>query len=394
MSRRIFGNDVAAALGNVPEGAEALEVITRLRTQLPLETARAAAELHALRARAGRRFPDGRLHFLTAKGLEQASAPAVAEARAQHIAERFPGGAVYDATCGLGSESLALAAAGLRVIAADLDEHTLACARANLEHAGQAASCVRADALTHAVRADVLLLDPDRRTDGKRTLAPERWSPAFSACLTVAANYAGAHMKLAPAFDPSAAPPIDRPARWQWVSLKRSLVEVGLWLGELGPGDPAEREVLALDGQGGAARWTARPAEIAALAPEQARAIQWLAEPDPAIIRAGLVGAYAAECGARPLDPHLAYLGSMEAPDGELLARWRVLEVCSLDRKRVREMLRRADIGPLTVKKRGHPDTALELARRLEGPGERPGLLAVARLGNGHVAYLLDPESA
>jgi hypothetical protein len=78
-----------------------------------------------------------------------------------------------------------------------------------------------------------------------------------------------------------------------------------------------------------------------------------------------------------------------------MLRSWRVLETSALDPKRVRAMLRRHDVGPLTVKKRGHPDDAQTLARRFKGSGEKHGLLAVARLEKGHGALLLEgPEGA
>jgi hypothetical protein len=70
-----------------------------------------------------------------------------------------------------------------------------------------------------------------------------------------------------------------------------------------------------------------------------------------------------------------------------------VLGSVALDRRRVRALLGEHDVGPLTVKKRGHPDSAEALARRLRGPGRRPGLLAVGRLERGHRAWLLDEAS-
>jgi hypothetical protein len=71
-----------------------------------------------------------------------------------------------------------------------------------------------------------------------------------------------------------------------------------------------------------------------------------------------------------------------------------VLGAAALDPKRVRRMLGALDIGPITVKKRGHPDPAEDLARRLAGPGTRHGLIAVVRLDIGHLALALGPEVA
>ncbi len=71
-----------------------------------------------------------------------------------------------------------------------------------------------------------------------------------------------------------------------------------------------------------------------------------------------------------------------------------MLGAAPLDPKQVRRMLGALDIGPVTVKKRGHPDPAEALARRMAGPGTRHGLLAVVRLDTGHLALALGPEVA
>ena len=55
-------------------------------------------------------------------------------------------------------------------------------------------------------------------------------------------------------------------------------------------------------------------------------------------------------------------------------------------------MLGKHGIGPVRVKKRGHPDPPSVLERRFRGPGSRRGRLVVARLERGHHAYLVDPQ--
>jgi hypothetical protein len=137
-----------------------------------------------------------------------------------------------------------------------------------------------------------------------------------------------------------------------------------------------------------------RPEEVAALDPEAARAVRWIAEPDPAVVRSGLLGLLARREGLAPLGPRLAYLGGAHAPRSPLVSGYRVLGSAPLDRRRVRALLAAHGVGPLTVKKRGHPDPADALARRLRGAGEAPGLLVVARLARGHHAFLVEPADA
>ena len=384
----IFGTEVERALGAIPRNASALEVALFLRSELDEpELARRAAELHELRARAKRRLGDDRLGFLTRKGVEQASALPVARSRARRIASRAGAGIVLDATCGVGSDALALLDAGLACVAADRDWTALRCARANLVRAGHAGRVVLADALRPAVRAEWLVADPDRRAGGARSRDPERASPPLGRLLAVARRFRGACVKLPPAFDPGPLEGELEGASWQWVSSGGELAEVALWLGELA--GPARREALALGPRGEESRLSGPLATVAPLEPDAARRVAWLAEPDPAVIRSGLVGRLAADVGMAPLAPGIAYLGGDARPSSPLLRAWRVLGTAPLDRRRVRELLRQHDVGPLTVKKRGHPDPAAALERRLRGPGSRRGLLAVTRLERGHLALLL-----
>jgi THUMP domain-like len=310
----------------------------------------------------------------------------VAEARSQEFLKGPALSRIWDATCGIGADSIALVSARLPVIASDRDPWTLRVARANL--AGRAA-CVLADATRPPLApgaADGLLIDPDRRLGGHREGDPERWGPPLSACLSLAMAFGRACIKLPPGLDPEVLPP---GGLRRWTSLGGELRELALW-----PQDEPGREAVALDGRGGRFVLRGEPEHVPALTPEAARSIPWLAEPDPAVIRAGLVGTLASREGLAPLAPQLAYLGGEQRPSSPLLRAWPVLDTCTLDRRRVRAMLAAHDVGPLTVKKRGHPDSAQVLARRLAGKGSQPGLLAVARLERGHLALLLGPVSA
>ena len=251
------------------------------------------------------------------------------------------------------------------------------------------------------MRAEWLVLDPDRRpdADGRRRKDPEAWSPRWSVCAERAGEARGACLKLPPAVEPALldsalAPRV--PRSWQWVSLRRELKEVTLWTGELaterrGAGTAEEREVVAIARDGSVATWAAAPAEVTALDGAAARAVPWIAEPDPTIVRAGLVGALAAEVGLRPLAQEIAFLGGAPHRASPFLSSFEVLGATPLDRRRVRALLARHDVGPLTVKKRGHSSTAEDLAKKFRGKGVRRGVLIVARLADGHHAYLVRP---
>lgn len=390
----LFGRPVQEALENLPEGLDGLRTVLWLRQRLPPELARRAAQQVELRQRARSRFPDGRLAYLTPQGLEQATPRAVAEFRAESIRRLAKGASVHDATCGLGSDALALARAGFELSCSDADPFTLACARANLERLGLSATFRVARAGEFEPAARILLLDPDRRPRGLRTNDPERWSPPLSVARELALRHEGAVLKLPPAHEPDGDLCDAQPMIHRWISLRGQLAEVSLWTGILaggaGDGSP-RREAIALDGRGGAARLSGEPRSVEPLAARDAGRIRFLAEPDPAVIRAGLLGWLAAEVGLRPVAEAIAYLGGDQPVDSPFLKSFRVLGSSTADRRQIQALLRRHDIGRVTVKKRGHPDPSAVLERRWRGRGSRRGLLAVTRLAKGHLVYLLEP---
>ena len=404
MAKKPLSSQVVDALAALEPGLDPLQAVERLRRLLAPEEARAAALLLELRARAEGKLANASELFLTRKGLEQATDYRVAALRAATIAERGGGRWVFDATAGVGSDTRALAAIGLRVLGSDLDPETARCAAANL---GLDLDVVilRADALGPPLRdpsGGLLVLDPDRRPPGAKQIHgagvraghPDRWSPPLGASLEIAARFAGATLKLPPATDPERIP-IDPglPHAWRWVSLGGELKELGLMLGCLASG-AAPREALVLDNAGKPTRLAGEPRTCPPLDDAGAAATPWLLDPDPAVIRSGLLGNLAEELGAQPLHARMAYLGAEERPETGLGRAYRVLGSTPLDPRRVRSMLAEHDVGGLTVKKRGHAESAETLAARLRGKGSRRGLLLVARLERGHRAYLVEPTGA
>jgi hypothetical protein len=404
LAQALSSEEVRAALAELAPGLDELAVGVALRRRLPPSLAREAARLHRLRRRARNKLRSAGSLLLTEKGLEQASHHRVAEARAMRFAECAPRGLVLDATAGIGGDSVALAAAGLPLVAADLDPETADFLAANLRATGSRGWVVRAEAEHPPLQPDLLLLDPDRRPelgrDGRaaRRGDPARWSPPWSSCLKLVERVRGACIKMAPGTDPDRLdPPPHLPHSWQWVSLRGELRELALWTGTLAlPAPPdglgGRREVLALDGRGGRAELEGEPETVEALSPEAAEQVTWIAEPDPALIRSGLLGLAARREGLAPLGPAIAYLGGDHPPRSALFRAFSVTSQAPLDRKRVRAMLAEQGIGPITVKKRGHPDDAATLERRLRGKGKGKGLVIVTRLARGHRAYLVRPE--
>ena len=118
------------------EDPESLAAASRMRAQFGPELAAAALNQATLRRQAKAKFGEAAVQmFFTRAGLEQATRPEVAD----HHASRFLQAGVrrvIDLGCGIGSDSMAFARAGLEVLAVDVDPETAAVAQANLAGAG------------------------------------------------------------------------------------------------------------------------------------------------------------------------------------------------------------------------------------------------------------------
>ncbi len=248
------GTDLGERWKELTSGGSSLGAMDRLAKQHGREVARFVSLQLELGRRAAPRFPDGRLTFFTAKGLEQASGAAAADERAARFQRLVgPGKApvVWDACCGIGADALALGRAGLNVFATDLDAESARCAAGNFLLAGLAETTVAAGVADAAKglplrgplrsespsdsRPILGLFDPDRRRDGVRSLRPGDWSPSLDVTLAQCSQLDGACVKLAPGVDMEDLMIEDQPGlRVSWVSVDGEMKEIDLWLGSLG----------------------------------------------------------------------------------------------------------------------------------------------------------------
>jgi hypothetical protein len=121
----------------------------------------------------------------------------------------------------------------------------------------------------------------------------------------------------------------------------------------------------------------------------------WLHNPDPALLRSGLLGQWAAELEAGLVHAKIAYLcGPRQSPD-PWAASFAVMESIPLRWKRLAEALRATDWSDLELLTRGVPFDQGEALHRLRGvrkvmrgrPGGR-GTVIVYRSDDGYQALL------
>jgi hypothetical protein len=380
--------------------ARALAVLASVRrepawAQRP-DVVAAAASQARLRTRAAARFP-GPPRWWTPDGLEQATRPAVA---ARH-ARRFAAAGVRtvaDLGCGDGSDALAMAEAGLAVLAVDRDPDALWALRATAADRGLALRTEQADVtaggwwLTGPAPRDAgCFVDPARRSGGARRSKPQAWSPPWSWVVDLAARIPATGAKVAPGIAHELLPP---GSQAQWVSVAGDLVEAGVWWGPLREGLATRVATVLRTGTGPAGHTEASLDDAdgvptAAVGPVAA----WLVEPDPAVLRAGLVSVLAERLDGHLLDPRIAYVLTDRRPDpGPFGTRYAVLEQLPFARKALRARLRALGHGDVVVKKRGVAVVPEELRAALHLTGDGPtATLVLTRTDAGPLALLVAP---
>ncbi len=351
--------------------------VARLRKQgHSLETVSAVMGQVALRQKARDKFGTfaDRMLF-SAESLEVASRLDVAS----HHAGRFLSAgisSVTDAGCGLGGDALAFAGAGLTVRAIERNDVTAALASYNLQPF-DSVTVEQAEVETLDLSsAESLWFDPARREGTRRLTNPHDWSPSLEWVFDQARTKPTG-IKLAPGMQRTLIP---EGCEAQWVSWKGSVVEMVLWWGALAR-EGIARSALVLTDQGGAEFTGPHDSEDASVG----ELLQYLFEPDGAIIRARLIGDLARAHGA-----HMTSQAPVTSP---LMQCFRVRKSVPYSTKNVQSLIREAQLGTLEIKKRGIDVDPAALRRTLPLQGEGSATLILTRVGGKKTAILADRAS-
>ena len=379
----------AAAL--LADGADAVSALSRLRAEVGVDLAGPAWGIARHRDRAQPAFGgDADRMLFTGDTLEQAGRPALADRRAARL---LAGGAeaVADLGCAAGTDTIALARAGARVVAVDRDPVARELTRLNVGALGLSGiEVVDADVVDLVAAAvdgrvagcDAAVLDPARRAGGRRQLDPDRWSPPWSTVTALLDRVPTSVVKVAPGLDHDRVP---AGIEAEWVSVGGSIVEALLW----GRGLSATWRRATVVRNGVHELTADADPGLAPAGPVRG----WLHEPDPAVIRSGLVACVAAELDATLVDPTIAYLTSDAPADSPWVSSYRVTEVLPFGLKKLKAALRARGIGRVVVKKRGSPIEPETLARQLRGPGSGSAVVVVTRVAGAPTVLICEPLS-
>ncbi len=368
------------------DGNEALTALTRLRRSATPDQSAAAWEMSELRRRGQTKFgPSASKMFFVREALEQASGPGAADYHAARLAASGAR-AVADLGGGIGGDALAFARAGLSVMLFERDAARALFARENARACGLEArvSVTQADATRADWDADAAWLDPARRRNSRRVSDPEDYAPPLSWLSALGARGIGSvGVKLSPAIDHGLAQQYG--AELEFLSDGGECREALLWLGAARTEDKLRATVLTGEGRHTLA---GVPDVPQARPPTSGR---YLYEPDPAVIRAHLVGTLADRIDAAPADPRIAYLLGDRLAFTPFADAYEVCGRFPYGKKRLQEALTALGVGRVVIKKRGFPQEPDEMRRRLKLRGDGEMTVVLARIGAGHDVFLCHP---
>lgn len=371
---------LAAAKAAAPTDDEFLRALATLRKEYPAELSRAAVETVLLRRKAAVKFDRAAGMMFEREALEVSSGEVISRYRAERFA-RFD--CVGDFGCGLGGDAIGLASANRIVVAIDSDPVRLRMAEHNLQVYGHAGNFIGADLLTEPLPlVPAAFADPGRRSEGKRYLALQDYSPPPGELIARLPKKFPIGFKLAPGASWEDLGLF--PGEVEFISLDGELKEAVLWLGEL---RTTARRATLLTSMG--SRVTME-AETVAERRDQVEIGAYLFDPEAAVNRAGLVPNLAGVIDANPIDAVVQLLTAESHRATPFATAYRVDAVLPLDAKKISSWLRANDVGRITAVKRGSLADTDELRGKWKLTGSKHRFVLFTRAASQQVAIVAE----
>ena len=357
-------------------------VVDRVRTHIckgHAERTRMLIELATGTMRAERLGKRQHSWLFTNQMAEQSTHPDIAAYHAQ----AFSGcEQVLEICTGAALDTLALSRVAARVSSYEADPLIHACSVGNLRRAGALNVTCLNDRWTnqHAVAADAVWADPSRREQQQRKRSAAEYEPP----LVSIPNAPLVGIKVGPG-DIVDAPEYTS----EYIGFGRECRERILWKGR----SETTTMVVLLNGSG---PW---PGETR-YAPGQQPGAQgngpgpgpgeaFIIEPHNALIASGLLTQFFAEHNMRPLDPRIGYgIADHEPPASPWYTSYRILHMDdgASERRMQERIYEYGWCADTVIKKRGWDKDPEAVRSRLTFvEGGQPGVIIVARVGEGHV---------
>ncbi|WP_417389166.1 THUMP-like domain-containing protein [Gimesia sp.] len=353
----------------------------QLRKNYSDEMVRAALTLSELRKRGRAKFTRADQMWFDRKSLEQATPEPVS----QHKASRFSG-TVYDFCCGMGGDLIALAEHAT-VTGVEISQVLCQFAAWNSEVYGVSGSVSLLNQRLEDIqdRQGRLHIDPDRRPDsGGKVIRIEDYLPGLETLQELISQFQGGAIKLSPASNFAGKFP---GSETELISLSGECKEATIWFGDLAGEHEFRATAISKTGQVDSIAGHPMDAYVELTDPGS-----YIYDPDPAVVRSGLLDVAAAQAGLSRLDPEEEYLTSVEVVESPFFRRFRILEELPNNDREIRKYFRSANFGQLEIKCRRIPVGIESLRRKLSLKGEGAGVLIIARLQSRSRALVCERE--
>jgi hypothetical protein len=357
-------------LAGLRQRTNIVRIAKRLRRFMSPARSALVLELVQLRIRGRKKFHLAEKMFFTRRGLEQSTDERIARFKAS----RFAAANVADVCCSIGGDLLGLAQRGA-VTGFDRDGVATTYAAKNLGVYGFSAAVeTRALEDIDLTKFDAIHVDPDRRSSGRTTNA-HLFCPSFDDILRRLPAFAAAGIKVAPATrdDGQFAPECER----QWIGNPRECKQQMIWLGPAAH-NPGCRSAVLVHNSGEIDSFVAGREAMQSKAADSPMH-QFLYEPHPAILAAGLTDAIANQFRLNRIAPEIVYLTGDQVIENRLLSRFIVIEVVAFNLSETISVMKRHQIGTIEVKQRGVPEYVAEPFKRIKPMDGEPGVIFVTR---------------
>jgi hypothetical protein len=344
-----------------------------LRSKFEDHLVRAALLITDLRKRGAAKFSHAGVMWFDRVGLEQSTSEVVAN----YKAKRFSGD-VVDICSGIGGDSIAMARHA-SVTSIDRVEARGLCLKWNAEAYGVELVVESREGSPSDTEGKLVHIDPDRRAGVRgRSLRIDDLEPGPEFLRSVMQAARGGAIKLSSAsnfrghFDD---------AEVELISSAGECKEATVWFGEL-QSEQSLRATIVESGETITGDLSYDMAEVA-------EPKQYIFDPDPALVRSGLLDHFALQNNLNRLDSEEEYLTADEVPDS-LFVRGRFEITANLpnDGKSLRKYVRENNVGRIEIKSRRMAVDIEKLRRSLKLKGSESATAIVARL-NGSARILV-----
>lgn len=298
-------------------------------------------------------------------------------------------GNVHDLCCGMGGDSFFIPE-NLFITGVDLSEDRLEMYKYNMECFQKKFSTLQGDVRnileTHPLeKADYFSIDPARRKEvGENQRNFNHLTPSLEEVLTLAKNYKGGMIKLPPGYPTEEIP---KEAEIIYLGSKQDCRECLVLLGELAK-NPGKTRAVLLQKDKVLEYVSEISQEEANFFLSEGPVKKYLTEPCPLFVRSKLFNQFAKQWNGTVLSQGIAYISTDSPIQMEGFSCFEILDYVPLGTAAVKNMLKKFNVGKITLKKRGVEIIPEEEIKRLKVKGKNEGVLIYTRLAGEKIALL------